>query len=95
MAFNNEIVNVVWKKARIIEGYDSDKWRKDDCNAWIKRKSYDDRKSQYGWKIEQISPGGSDKISNLRPLQWENYTDTSDGRLVCKVTSYKTQNTQA
>ena len=38
------------------------------------------RGSIYGWEIDHIKPkkdGGSDDLSNLRPLQWEANLDTS------------------
>ena len=85
MAWSEEMIQKVWEKGHKVENNDPDEWRKDECDAWIGRKSYGNRNSQYGWEIDHISPGGSDELSNLRPLQWENNTDKSDGRLKCNV----------
>ncbi len=87
MAWSEEMIESVWAKGKTVEGNDSKKWRKDECNAWISREKYGVRNSQYGWEIDHISPGGSDTLSNLRPLQWENNVDKSNGRLKCNVTS--------
>lgn len=87
MDWSNEMIQKVWEKGKIVFGNDHNVWRKDECDAWIGRQSYGDRTSQYGWEIDHISPGGPDTLSNLRPLQWENNVDKSDGRLKCNVAS--------
>lgn len=94
--YSNEIVHDVWKKGKIVENYDSSKFRKDQCGAWIIKNDYGDRKSKYGWEIDHITPesqGGSDSLYNLRPLQWENNVATSDGRLTCEVRATGDKNT--
>lgn len=94
MAWTEEMIEKVWQKGKTVTGYDSSKWRKDDCNAWMSRTDYGNRQSAYGWEIDHISPGGSDTLSNLRPLQWQNNVDKSDGRLKCNVTSDGNKNVE-
>jgi hypothetical protein len=92
MGFDEETIQKVWEKGKIVPNYDKDKWRKDQCNAWIKRDKYGDRSSKYGWEIDHIDPEGGDALSNLRPLQWENNVATGEGKLKCVVTSKGNKN---
>jgi len=95
MAFTEQEISAVWAKGKIVSNNDPNVWRKDECDAWIKRSEYGNRNSTYGWEIDHIKPkdqGGSDNLSNLRPLQWENNAAKSSGRLVCAVTSSGTNN---
>ncbi len=89
---DENLIQKVWEKAKIIKNYNPDLWRKDECNAWIKRSNHGNRNSLYGWEIDHISPSGGDNISNLRPLQWKNNVDKSDERLICPVISQETRN---
>ena len=73
--FDKIIIDRVWNKARIVEGYNADIIRKDACGAWIVRNQYGIRDSIFGWEIDHVYPlsrGGNDDILNLRPMQWEN-----------------------
>ncbi len=90
--WTDEMIQNVWEKGKVVTNNDSSKWRKDECGAWIARNKHGDRDSKYGWEIDHISPGGKDILSNLRPLQWENNVDKSDGRLKCNITSDGTKN---
>lgn len=73
----------IWNKAIVVENYDSAKYRKDACGAWIRYSDYGDRTSPFGWEVDHICPvsylesrGVSrDKIDderNLRPFNWRN-----------------------
>jgi len=86
------LVGQVWKKGKVVQGNDPDVWRKDACGAWMSRRQHGNRRSQYGWEIDHIDPNGSDQLSNLRPLQWQNNVDKSDGRLKCNVTANGKEN---
>lgn len=90
--FSDDTIQRVWEQGKAVANNDPNIWRKDECGAWMNRQSYGNRNSHYGWEIDHISPGGSDILSNLRPLQWENNVDKSDGRLKCNITASGTDN---
>jgi 5-methylcytosine-specific restriction endonuclease McrA len=88
MAFTDKEIQAVWEKGKIVKQDEKDSWRQDECTAWISRDKYGNRNSDYGWEIDHIIPvskGGTDALSNLRPLQWENNASKSDGKLVCVI----------
>src|SRR5438105_1135993 len=88
MGFSEDIIWQVWSKALVISISDTLVWRKDECGAWILRSHYGNRDSEYGWDIgyiKSVSEGGTDDLSNLRPLQWKNNISKSDGSLDCRV----------
>ncbi|MBN1325036.1 MAG: HNH endonuclease [Alphaproteobacteria bacterium] len=79
--FNDYTVNAVWNKAIIVPGHNHSEWRQDFTGAWIQRSKYGNRDSSFGWEIDHIKPViryGSDDLSNLRPLQWENNASKCD-----------------
>jgi len=85
--FSELVIQAVWEKGTIVPGADPRFRRKDQCGAWIDRNRHGDRSDQNntGWEVDHISPGGSDDLSNLRPLQWYNNVTKSDGRLTCPI----------
>ncbi len=90
--WSQEMIQAVWEKGQEESNNDPSMWRKDQCGAWIQWSKYGNRDSGYGWEIDHISPGGSDNLPNLRPLQWQNNVDKGDGRLKCNATASGTKN---
>ena len=78
--FSDYIIDAVWQKATTVAGYDSQIWRKDFADAWIRRDHYG-VEAKYGWEVDHLRPsskGGSDELSNLNALHWKNNNKKSD-----------------
>ena len=95
MGFTEDVIEQVWQKGHLSAANNPDIWRKDECGAWIGRNHYGDHASSFGWDIDHIKPlsrGGSDELSNLRPLQWENNAARGAGELKYVIKSIRNEN---
>lgn len=96
--YTDEVLLAVWQKAEQVDGNDPRVWRKDFAGAWIRYDQYGMR-TMYGWQIDHRRPqskGGTDEVSNLFPLQWENNLEKSDDYPVfsTKITSKGSENVE-
>lgn len=87
MHIDEFLVQAVWDKARAISDQDTTQWRKDQCGAWLHRQQYDNAVSDYGWKIENVTPGGLDILENLKAFHRENTFDIENDKTLCRITA--------
>lgn len=89
MTVTPELKLAVWQKAREVEGFNPELFRKDACGAWMSWDKYGIQDNLYGWEIDHICPvslleelGYSEEliwhIDNLRAVQCENNRSKAD-----------------
>ena len=88
-SFDDATIEAVWKKGTPEPGLTL--YRKDYCGASMQRDKYG-KQEQYGWEIDHkkpVSKDGTDDLSNLQPLQWENNRHKGDdySEWSCKIRS--------
>jgi hypothetical protein len=57
MAYSEDIIDRLRRKARAVSGRDARQWRKDQYGAWIFRPHYGNNATEHGWKVEKHCGG--------------------------------------
>jgi hypothetical protein len=82
-----ELIEAVWAHGRVMPEADGAQWRVDACGAWMLRQDFGREDSDFGWKLESITPGGEQTVDSLRPFHWRNGYDIANRRPHCRVSA--------
>lgn len=98
--FSDIQIQAAWNKASTVPNYDSAKFRKDPCGAWIQRDQYGSPDHAFGWEIDHAYPqskGGDDSSDNIRAMHSQNNRSKADDypSYSCALTSEDTKNVPA
>lgn len=85
MAYSEQTIAAVWQGARAFSDIAAEQWRRDFCGAWMRREHYGNERSEFGWKIVNVSPGGPDDVANLRAVHHANGYDMANQAPKCHV----------
>jgi hypothetical protein len=86
-ARNEQLIDALWQHGRAVPEADPAHWRQDVCGAWMRREHFGRGDSDFGWKLERLSPGGAETPDNLRPFNVRNHYDIANGRPHCRITA--------
>jgi len=81
--YDHATLSTIWNKGLAVQNYDANVFRRDVYGTWMRWDHYGRTSSQFGWEVDHIIPvarHGSDALSNLQPLQWENNRKKCDNR---------------
>ena len=87
MEYSDELIQAVWEKGRAMPGRNGEEWRQDQCGAWLNRDQYGNDRSEFGWKILNVVPGGAAKADGLQPFHCKNSFDLAIGKAHCRVSA--------
>ena len=65
---NPDIIQSIWEKGIVVDGYNENLYRQDAGGAWISREAYNAVDRDMGWEIDHIYPvckGGQNHFVNL------------------------------
>jgi len=82
-AADEQLKLTVWSKGTVAQGYNGNFYRRDAFGSWMQYSAHGETLSNFGWEIGYINPiekGGTDDLSNLQPLQWQNNRRNGNGR---------------
>lgn len=83
MSFSEFTKLLVWSKGHVVSGKDPNHIRVDDYGAFMAWEQYGNRNNPLGWEIDHIvsvALGGTDYLSNLRPLSCFHNASRQEGR---------------
>ena len=73
----NERAKKVWERE-----FGDETRVQDACGTWIEKTAYGDENSRFGWDLDHIVPrsrGGTNAMSNLRPMHYSNNRARGNG----------------
>ena len=78
-----ELKDIAWKGARIVDNHDPNIERMDACGAWIHYADFENHESDLGWDIDHVYPISKlrllkvprdlwNHVTNIRAMHWKN-----------------------
>ena len=87
--FTEDQLDAIWKKAKVVEGLDAEKFRLDAADALMARDKYGEEGYMFAWQVDHIYPKARlkklgvkeelwDDLRNLRPMNAKNNESKGD-----------------